>query len=134
MLDSKPFAPPSSARSPRLRSRITNQSKMVLGLDGRSAEARRYRDIAAALADDLRGPAALSESQRTIVMQIATLQVQAERVQSSILNGERIDEEQFTRLSNAILRALKRLGIKSHQQRDATPSLSQYLAASAGDA
>jgi hypothetical protein len=64
---------------------------MVVGLDGRSAEARRYRDLAMSYSDDLGGADKLTEAQRTLIMQAATLQVQAERVQASVLRGEDVN-------------------------------------------
>jgi hypothetical protein len=50
-----------ASRPSTVRSRVTNGSKMVRGVDGRSADARRYRDLAMALADDLGGAAGLTE-------------------------------------------------------------------------
>ena len=106
---------------------------MVVGLDGRSAEARRYRDLAMSYSDDLGGADKLTEAQRTLIMQAATLQVQAERVQASVLRGEDVNSEQLTRLSNSTIRILSQLGIK-RQKPDATPTLSEYLAAKAAKA
>lgn len=39
-------------RLPTVRSRVTNGAKMIAGVDGRSADARRYRDLAMSFADD----------------------------------------------------------------------------------
>jgi hypothetical protein len=124
MLESQAVA----ARPSRLRSRVTNGSKMVAGLDGRSAEARRYRDLVISYADDLGGANKLTEAQRTLIAQAATLQVQSERVQAAVLRGDVVDVEQLTRLANAAMRILTRLGLK-RERRDLTPSLDDYLAA-----
>ena len=70
------------------RAKISNGTKMVVGLDGRSATARRYRDLEITYADDCGGEASLTEAQRTLIAQTATLQVQAERVQAAVLRGE----------------------------------------------
>jgi len=129
MLESQAIAD----RPSRLRSRVTNGSKMVAGLDGRSAEARRYRDLAMSFTDDLGGAGKLTEAQRTLIAQAATLQVQAERVQAAVLKGELVDVEQLTRLANASMRILSRLGIK-RERRDTTPSLAEYLAANHSEA
>jgi hypothetical protein len=118
-----------AARSPRARhSRVTNGKKLVAGLDGRSAEARRYRDVAVALGDDLGGAAALSEGQRALVRQAAAMIVQSEKLQSALLRGELVDVEQLTRLANAATRILSRLGIK-RQARAAPQTLADRLAA-----
>ena len=115
------------------RAKVTNGSKMVAGLDGRSAVARRFRDLQISYADDLGGASVLTEAQRTLIAQTATLQVQAERVQAAVLRGEIVDSEQLTRLANSVARNLVRLGIK-RQRRD-TPTLAEYLATStAGEA
>lgn len=49
------------------------------------------------------------------------------------MRGELVDVEQLTRLANAATRILSRLGLK-REQRDATPSLAEYLAANDGEA
>jgi hypothetical protein len=117
-----------AARSTRLRSRVTNGSKLVAGLDGRSAEARRYRDLVISYADDLGGADKITEAQRTLIGQVATLQIQSERVQATVLRGEQVNLEQLTRLANASTRILSRLGLK-RERSDATPDLAAYLAA-----
>jgi hypothetical protein len=127
MLESQTTA----ARSPTVRSRITNGKDLLANVDGRTADARRYRDLAVSLADDLGGAANLTEAQRALVRQAAAMIVQSERLQSAVLRGELVDIEQLTRLANAATRILSRLGIK-RERRDTTPSLHEYLAATAG--
>jgi hypothetical protein len=107
------------------RSKVTNGKKMLAGLDGRSAEARRWRDLVASYTSDLGGPAKLTEAQRTLVTQAATLQVQAERMQAAVIRGEPVDAEQLTRLANAATRCLARLGMRAAP--DKPPVLSAYL-------
>jgi hypothetical protein len=94
------------------RSKISNGSRMLAGVDGRSAEARRYRDVAIALADDLSGQDKLSEPAKILVRQAAALTVQVESLQAKIVSGRDIDLEQLTRLSSVLSRTLHRLGIK----------------------
>ena len=113
MLDS----PATESRPLKLRSRVTNGSKMIAGLDGRTAEARRYRDLCLSLADDCGGAANLSEAQRALVRQAAAMIVQSEKLQGAILRGEIIDCEQLTRLANASTRILTKLGIKRAARR-----------------
>ena len=105
-----------AVRASRLRSRVTNGTKLVAGVDGRSADARRYRDVAMALADDLGGASSLSEAQRALVSQAAALTVQSERMQGAMLRGEPLDVEQQTRVANVLARTLSRLGIKRRVQ------------------
>ena len=62
----------------RFAADVTNGAKMIAGVDGRSAEARRYRDLAMSFADDCGGAASLTEAQRALVAQAAALTVQSE--------------------------------------------------------
>ena len=101
-----------AGRSPTLRSRVTNGSQLLANVDGRTADARRYGDLAVSLADDLGGAASLTEAQRALVRQGAAMIVQSEKLQGAVLRGELVDVEQLTRLANAATRILTRLGIK----------------------
>lgn len=94
------------------RSRITNGKQLLANVDGRTADARRYRDLCTSLADDLGGAAGLTEAQRALVRQASAVIVQSERLQASILRGELADSEQLVRLCNSATRILTRLGLK----------------------
>jgi hypothetical protein len=93
---------------PASRSKATNN--MFDGFDGRSAEARRFRDLMLAYADDAGGAAVLTEAQRALVKQAATLTLQSERLQSAMLAGGAVDVDQQTRVANSLARTLSRLG------------------------
>ena len=93
---------------PASRSKATNN--MFDGFDGRSAEARRFRDLMLAYADDAGGEAVLTEAQRALVKQAATLTLQSERLQSAMLAGGAVDVDQQTRVANSLARTLSRLG------------------------
>ena len=99
---------------------------MLAGIDGRSAEARRYRDLAMSFADDLGGAAVLTEAQRALVFQAASLVVQSEALNGAMIRGELVDVEQQTRVANALGRTLNRLGIKKRAARKLT--VPEYLA------
>jgi hypothetical protein len=62
-------SPVSSARKPEARSRITNGRELLANIDGRSTEARRYRDLCFSFADDCGGARSLTEAQRALVRQ-----------------------------------------------------------------
>jgi hypothetical protein len=98
------------ALSSRQRSCVTNGKRLLAGIDGRSAEARRYKDVAMSLADDLGGAAGLTESQRALVKQAASLTVQSETMAAAMIRGEAIDVEQQTRVANSLSRTVHRLG------------------------
>jgi hypothetical protein len=114
-------------RSPRIRSRVTNGAKMIAGVDGRSAEARRYKDLCMSFADDCGGAVGLTEAQRSLVRQAAMLSVQSEKLQGAMIRGEDVDVEQQTRVANSLARTLSRLGIRKRVSRKL--SVPEYLAA-----
>jgi hypothetical protein len=95
--------------------------------------ARRYRDVAIALADDLGGQDKLSEQSKILVRQSAALTVQVEGLQSKIVAGEDVDVEQLTRLSNALSRMLHRLGLKRAKVGPASP-LAEHFSRPPGSA
>ena len=115
----------------KLRSRVTNGSKMIAGVDGRSASSRRYRDLAMSFGDDLGGAAVLTEAQRALVFQAAALVVQSEALNGAMIRGESVDVEQQTRVANALGRTLNRLGIRKRPS--PAPTIAEYLAARKAD-
>jgi len=119
-------SPVSSARKPEARSRITNGKELLANIDGRSTEARRYRDLCFSYADDCGGASALTEVQRALVRQAAALTVQSEKLQAAMIRGELVSDEQQTRVANALGRTLNRLGRKRAPTK---LSVAEYLAA-----
>jgi hypothetical protein len=120
-------------RPPTVRSATTNDPLRLRGVDGRSTVARRYRDAAIALADDLGGQNRLSESAKLLVRLAASLTVQVEALQSRIVAGGEVDLEQAVRMNNALSRTLSAL----HRRQTAAPrpdagtSLQDYVASKA---
>ena len=95
---SSPMPSESSPITPRpltVRSALTNDPLALRGVDGRSMAARRYRDVAIALADDLGGQDKLAEPAKILVRQAAALTIQAEALQSKIIAGDEVDLEQL---------------------------------------
>lgn len=115
-----------AARPATSCSRITNGKQLLAGIDGRSAEARRYRDLAMSFADDCGGSAALTEAQRALVRQAADLTMRAEKLQGAMIRGEDVDVVQQTAVANALLKTLSRLGIRKRVARKL--SIPEYLA------
>jgi hypothetical protein len=100
-----------------LRARVTNESKMLVGVDGRSAEARRYRDLCSSFADALGGEAALTETQRVAVRRAAELTTLAEQQRARALRGEPVDPLALVRLEGMTARAVRGLGIETQPKR-----------------
>lgn len=105
-----------SPTSKAFRSAITNGTDLLAGIDGRSASARRYRDLQIAFADDLGGADKLSEADKALCRQAAAVTVQSEGMQSKIVRGEPVDAEQLVRVSNTLSRLLKAISGKSHAE------------------
>jgi hypothetical protein len=96
--------PATAAASPSQRSRVTNGSGLLPGIDGRSALARRYRDLVAGITADLGNDA--SEALLLQVRNAASLQLHAEELTARTVRGERVDPEAITRANGAASRAL----------------------------
>jgi len=71
-----------TARSPQ-RSRITNGTSLLADVDGRSAWARRCRDLIALHTDDLGGADAVSTAEASIVRRAAVLTMELERMEQA---------------------------------------------------
>lgn len=112
-----------AARSATTRSRSTNDVRHLPGVDGRSSQARRFRDVVAGLSGD----GELGEAETVLVRSIATLTVRAETMSAAMIRGEATDPEQLTRVTNALARMLGALG-KARPAKVKAPSLSGYLA------
>ena len=94
-------------------SRVTNGSQLFLpGVDGRSAVARRARDIFDAICIDLGGHDQLSEAQKQLVRRAAIISIECEQMESRSAAGEGMDLDLFGKLTDRLGRTLQRLEIK----------------------
>ena len=82
--------PQPAKRSPAHRSRVANGSKLLPLTDGRSATARRFRDLFEDICGDLGGAAHLSEGQRQLVRRAAMLSAESERLEAMAARGEAV--------------------------------------------
>jgi hypothetical protein len=123
MLEAATIATPSRTN----RSAITNGSQLLRGIDGRSATARRYRDLVQSFVECFGGDGVLNQADKAMIGTAAAITVEAESLQTRIVNGEAIDHEQATRLVNAQGRALKALAALGSRKRKA-PRVAEYLA------
>jgi hypothetical protein len=119
-------SPTIDAPKPQACSRVSNGSSTFLdGVDGRSALARRYRDILGELIRDLGGDP--SGAQAAIARRAAALCTWCEQAEAAMAGGGEINIAEFTTAANAMRRLLVDLGLE-RRARDVTPTLSQYLA------
>lgn len=101
---------------------------MLLGVDGRSLMARRFREIVTHIESDLGGD--LTEAQRHLVCRAATLAIWCEEREAELAGGAEFDAGAYATISNALRRLLTDLGLE-RRARDLTPTLDQYLAGKA---
>ena len=118
-------------RSSKQRSRMTNGTALLPDIDGRSAIARRLKDITSAIVADQGGAEQCSESRLQLVRRFAAAAVIAEQMESRLANGEQIDIEEYALLCSTLTRLAQRIGI-DRRAKDVTPSLSEYLAENYG--
>jgi len=111
------------------RSAVTNGSRISLFGDGRSAGARRYRDILASLASELGGLDTLPESARQTVRRAAQTSVECELLEAAKAAGKGVDALTYATLCNSNHRALRMLyRLKSQNVPRNGQNLADYLA------
>src|ERR1035441_90376 len=116
------------APKPQGRSRISNGSALLPGVDGRSTWVRRLRDLIALHLSDLGGDDAVSEAERSIVRRVATLPVELERMESGFaLAGEALPGQidLYQRTANSLRRLLEAIGLERRQRDVITPTLEE---------
>ncbi len=121
--------PPSEADRPaaRQRSRVTNGSALLPGVDGRNAWVRRCKDVIASHLSDV--PDA-SAAERSIIRRASVLTVELERFEAKFATaGEATpdDLDLYQRTAGNLRRLLESIGLK-RRPRDVTPSVADYVA------
>jgi hypothetical protein len=110
------------------RSRITNGSALLPGVDGRSAWVRRAKDVIAAHLSDI--PDA-SAAERSIIRRAAVLTVELERLEAAFAVAGEADPEAldlYGRTSGNLRRLLEAVGLQRRARDVTLPSLREYLA------
>lgn len=119
--------PPLAKPSKTSRGKVANGTRLhTVDVDGRTAEARRFRDIFAEIVSDLGGAARLSEAQRQLARRATLMSVQCELLEAASITGQVIDLDTYGQLADRVGRAFTRLGIK-RAARDVTPDLRDYI-------
>src|SRR4029077_14802430 len=93
---------PVERRSSKQRSRMTNGTALLPDIDGRSAIARRFKDITSAILADQGGADQCSESRLQLIRRFAAAAVLAEQIESRLANGEQIDIQEHATLSTSM--------------------------------
>lgn len=123
--DSTPIV---NAKAPH-RSRVTNGSEVLPGVDGRTLWVRRLRDLIHLYLSDLGGQDNASEAEKAILRRAATLTVELERMEADFAQAGRSTPEAlelYSRASGNLRRMLETTGIR-RRTKDVTPTIEQYL-------
>ncbi|MEX2167420.1 MAG: hypothetical protein WD852_10455 [Methyloceanibacter sp.] len=127
-MDAGPLRTGTISRKGRTRSR----NPAIPGLDGRTRESRRFRDLVISLAHELGHEPSTGEL--GLIRQASLSIVLAEALQVKALRGEASAAElgEIARMQNCTARCLIALGVK--RKGNAAPDLDQYLRDNYGDA
>jgi hypothetical protein len=121
-------SPSIAPTSPTGRAAVSNGSRLLPGVDGRSASARRYRDLLKEFTAELGGEGIMTEPMRALVRQAAAVTVEAEKMQAAIVRGDAVDTEQLVRVTNTLARLMNLLKTKAKASKAGQrTALSEYL-------
>src|SRR5271170_739260 len=111
MLDRPVIDPPKD----RQRSRITNGSALLPGVDGRSAWVRRCKDVITSHLSDLGGEDNTSAAERSIIRRASVMTVELERLEAKFaVAGEATatDLDLYIRAAGNLRRLLESVGLE----------------------
>src|ERR1700730_3159125 len=96
------------------RSSVSNGSRLfaVVGADGRTQTARRWRDLHEFMVADLGGESMLSEGQRQLIRRACTLSVMAEATEGDIVRDLACDLNSYGTICDRLRRILETLGLQ----------------------
>jgi hypothetical protein len=115
----------------RQKSRITNGTALLSGVDGRSPWVRRCKDVIAAHLSDLGGVDNTSAAERSIIRRAAVLTTELEQLEvrfATAGEASALDLDAYQRCANSLRRLLEAVGLQ-RRARDVGPSLGQILRA-----
>ena len=116
---------PGEARPSKLRSAVTNGTKLFVDGAHEGPWARRFRDLVHE--EDLGPHESLSEAQRSLCRRVATIEVTLEQMEGQLSKGEDVDLGAYREMTGQLTRTLNALGIK-RVARDRTPTLDAIIA------
>jgi hypothetical protein len=116
------------------RSVVTNGTRTFLGKPGgeQTAVGLRWKDIAAAITEDLGGADLLSEIERQLVRRVTHLSIEAELMEADRVKGQEIDIDKYISITNAIGRAGQRVGLRRRARNISPPTVKQLIEGSYG--
>ena len=121
------------SRSAATRSAVSNGSRKALFGDGRSAGARRYRDLLQEFAAEFGGLASLPATGQQKVRRLAQVSVELELLEATRAAGGAIDPVAFCTLVNTQRRLMRDLeALVQRIQAKPGPSLHEHMARNHG--
>jgi hypothetical protein len=117
-----------AATKPFARSQITNGSRLLPGVDGRSCWARRLRDVCGLHLADLGGAGCASEAELSIIRRAACLTIELERIEARLAASREaspLDIDLYLRGANALRRLLESIGLR-RRPKDVTTALTYW--------
>jgi hypothetical protein len=119
----------------RQRSRVTNGSALLPGVDGRSAWIRRCKDVIAEHVSDAGGESNTSAAERSIIRRASVLTVELEQLEARFAQADAAtpaDLDLYIRASGNLRRLLEAVGL-SRRTKDVTPTVAEYVSGLAAD-
>jgi hypothetical protein len=113
----------------RQRSRVTNGTALLPGIDGRSAWMRRCKDIIAAHVSDLGGEDNISAAERSIIRRASVMTVELERLEAKFAAAGEASERNldlYIRAAGNLRRLLETIGLQ-RRPREVGPTLGDLL-------
>jgi hypothetical protein len=114
-VSSSALRPANVRQSDRQRSRITNGSALLPGVDGRSAWIRRCKDVIESHLSDLGGEENTSAAERSIIRRASVMTVELERMEAVFAVAGEAKPEQldlYQRTAANLRRLLEAIGLK----------------------
>jgi hypothetical protein len=116
-------------RQKKGKSRVTNGAKLLPMTDGRSATARRFKDLLQDYHGDLGGIEIMSTGEQQLAKRAAFLSAELERLEAMAIRGERLgavawreekesafDLERYSIACSLLARVLNQLGLQRRQK------------------
>jgi hypothetical protein len=120
---------PHGARGAARVDRISSGRRLLDDrIDMRTKPALRFRYLVESYSAEIGGNGNLTEAERAMVRQVASLQVHIEQQQARIVAGEAVDVDQLIRLNSEHRRLLGALNKKADAIKPAGPTLADFLA------
>ncbi len=108
-------SPQAVTTKPEARSAVSNGSRLLPGVDGRSTWVRRCRDLIELHTSDLGGTEAISEAERSIIRRAAVLTTELEQLEMRFARAEGADGadlDLYQRTAGNLRRLLEAVGLQ----------------------